>query len=89
MSTKTYLRKIVTKKSKQRFHQSLHIVRNPDFSNFFEKSRKKKVKVPDKKNKKKHDTTDFGKRDTDRDSLRYTYHGIQRVRHLALGCESN
>ena len=26
---------------------------------------------------------------TDRDSLRYTYNGIRRVRRLALGCESN
>ena len=26
---------------------------------------------------------------TDRDSLRYTYNGIRRVRQLALGCESN
>ena len=26
---------------------------------------------------------------TDRDSLRYTYHGTRRVRQLALGCESN
>ena len=26
---------------------------------------------------------------TDRDSLRYTYNGVRRVRQLALGCESN
>ena len=26
---------------------------------------------------------------TDRDSLRYTYNGTQRVRQLVLGCESN
>ena len=26
---------------------------------------------------------------TDRDSLRYTYNGTRRVRHLALGCESS
>ena len=26
---------------------------------------------------------------TDRDSSRYTYNGIRRVRQLALGCESN
>ena len=26
---------------------------------------------------------------TDRDSLRYTYNGIRRMRQLALGCGSN